>query len=44
MDLSQRLKSINHMYCGEVDPEDFAYFNYVSRIFFLGEGCGLGAL
>jgi hypothetical protein len=28
MDLSQRVKSINHIPCGEVDPEDFAHFNY----------------
>jgi hypothetical protein len=30
IDLSQRLKPINHIPCGKVDPKDFAHFNYVT--------------
>jgi hypothetical protein len=28
--LSQRLKPINHITCGEVDPKDFVHFNYIT--------------
>jgi hypothetical protein len=30
IDLSQRLKTINHIPCGELDPKDFAHYNYVT--------------
>jgi hypothetical protein len=30
IDLSQRLKTINHIPCGEVDPKYFAHFNYLT--------------
>jgi hypothetical protein len=29
IDLSERLKPINHIPCDEVDPKDFGHFNYV---------------
>jgi hypothetical protein len=28
-ELSQSLKPINYIPCGEVDPKDFAHFHYV---------------